>query len=82
MVATASAETIEVPARAFLATKLSFVNAVAAMSKRVGADVNDIVLGMELRQTHRSRVPEAQAGWAAIASPRTHALLYIAQEAV
>ena len=42
----ASAETIKYACNAFLATKLSFVNAVAAVCEAVGADVNDVVLGM------------------------------------
>jgi UDPglucose 6-dehydrogenase len=42
----ASAETIKYAANAFLATKLSFVNAVAAICEGVGADVNDVVLGI------------------------------------
>jgi UDPglucose 6-dehydrogenase len=42
----ASAETIKYAANAFLATKLSFVNAVAAVCEAVGADVNDVVLGL------------------------------------
>lgn len=41
-----SAETIKYASNAFLATKLSFVNAVAAVCEAVGADVNDVVLGM------------------------------------
>src|ERR687898_2610202 len=42
----ASAETIKYEENAFLATKLSFVNAVAAICEGVGADVNDVVLGL------------------------------------
>jgi len=42
----ASAETIKYAANAFLATKLSYVNAVAAICEGVGADVNDVVLGL------------------------------------
>ena len=42
----ASAETIKYAANAYLATKVSFVNAVAAVCEAVGADVNDVVLGM------------------------------------
>jgi UDPglucose 6-dehydrogenase len=42
----ASAETIKYAANAFLATKLSFVNAIAAICEGVGADVNDVVVGM------------------------------------
>ncbi len=42
----ASAETIKYAANAFLATKLSFVNAIAAICEGVGADVNDVVVGI------------------------------------
>ena len=42
----ASAETTKYASNAFLATKLSFVNAVAAVCEAVGADVNDVMLGM------------------------------------
>ncbi len=42
----ASAETIKYASNAFLATKLSFINAVATICDAVGADVNDVVLGM------------------------------------
>ncbi len=42
----ASAETIKYASNAFLATKLSFVNAIANLCEAVGADVNDVVLGM------------------------------------
>ena len=42
----ASAETIKYAANSFLATKISFVNAVAAICEAVGADINDVVLGI------------------------------------
>ena len=42
----ASAETIKYAANAFLATKISFVNAIAAVCEAVGADVADVVLGI------------------------------------
>ena len=42
----ASAETIKYAANAFLATKLSFINAIAAICEGVGADINDVVVGM------------------------------------
>lgn len=42
----ASAETCKYAANAFLATKLSFANAIAAVCEAVGADVNDVLLGM------------------------------------
>jgi UDPglucose 6-dehydrogenase len=42
----ASAETIKYAANAFLATKLSFVNAIAAICEGVGADVDDVMVGI------------------------------------
>ena len=67
----ASAETIKYAANAFLATKLSFVNAVAAICEGVGADVNDVVLGLgyDKRIGRTSSAPALDG--AAVASPRT-----------
>lgn len=42
----ASAELIKYAANAFLATKISYANAIAALSEAVGADVVDVMLGM------------------------------------
>src|SRR3954470_16449090 len=42
----ASAETIKYASNAFLATKVSFVNAIANLCEAVGADVREVVLGM------------------------------------
>jgi 3-hydroxyisobutyrate dehydrogenase-like beta-hydroxyacid dehydrogenase len=42
----ATAETIKYAANAFLATKVSFVNAVASLCEAVGADIRQVVLGM------------------------------------
>jgi UDPglucose 6-dehydrogenase len=42
----ASAETIKYASNAFLATKISYVNAVANVCEAVGADVREVVLGM------------------------------------
>ncbi|MEY4606653.1 MAG: UDP-glucose 6-dehydrogenase, partial [Actinomycetota bacterium] len=42
----ASAETIKYAANAFLATKISFVNAIAAVCEAVGADIADVVKGL------------------------------------
>ncbi|MBU3689395.1 MAG: hypothetical protein B7C54_03830 [Acidimicrobiales bacterium mtb01] len=41
-----SAETIKYAANAFLATKLSFVNAIAAVCEGVGANIDDVVTGI------------------------------------
>jgi UDPglucose 6-dehydrogenase len=42
----ASAETIKYAANGFLAMKISFINAVAAMCEAVGADVADVIRGI------------------------------------
>ena len=42
----ASAETIKYAANAFLVTKLSFANAIAAVCESVGADIDDVVLAL------------------------------------
>ncbi|MEX2659571.1 MAG: nucleotide sugar dehydrogenase, partial [Acidimicrobiales bacterium] len=42
----ASAETIKYASNAFLATKVSYVNALANVCEAVGADVREVVLGM------------------------------------
>ncbi|HUP69536.1 MAG TPA: UDP-glucose/GDP-mannose dehydrogenase family protein [Acidimicrobiales bacterium] len=42
----ASAEAIKYASNAFLATKVSFVNAIANLCEAVGADVREVVLGM------------------------------------
>ena len=41
-----TAETIKYVCNAFLATKVSFVNAIAALCEAVGADVRQVILGM------------------------------------
>ncbi len=43
---TVTAETIKYASNAFLAIKLSFVNALAGLCESLGADVRDVVLGM------------------------------------
>lgn len=42
----ATAETIKYASNAFLATKVSFINAMANLCEAVGADIRDVVLGM------------------------------------
>ncbi len=42
----ASAETVKYAANAFLAMKLTYANAVAALCEAVGADVGDVLVGM------------------------------------
>jgi UDPglucose 6-dehydrogenase len=44
----ASAEMIKLASNAFLATKISFINEIANVCERVGADVNEVARGMGL----------------------------------
>lgn len=78
----ASAELIKYAANAFLATKLSFVNAVAAICEGVGADIADVRLGMGY--DHRIGLDFLQPGpgWGGSCFPKdTRAMLRIAESA-
>jgi UDPglucose 6-dehydrogenase len=78
----ASAETIKYASNAFLATKLSFVNAVAAVCEAVGADVNDVMLGMGYDRRIGSEFLRPGPGWGGSCFPKdTRAMLRIAQDA-
>jgi UDPglucose 6-dehydrogenase len=77
-----SAETIKYASNAFLASKLSFVNAIATLCEAVGADVNDVVLGMgyDTRIGHEFLRPGP--GWGGSCFPKdTIALARIAEDA-
>ena len=67
----ASAETIKYAANAFLATKISFVNAIAAVCEAVGADVADVVLGIGSDKRIGHDFLKPGPGWGARASRRT-----------
>lgn len=78
----ASAELIKYVANSFLATKLSFVNAVAAVSEAVGANVSDVIQGVghDRRIGHAFLTPGP--GWGGSCLPKdTSALAHIAQSA-
>ncbi|MHB1138419.1 MAG: UDP-glucose dehydrogenase family protein, partial [Microthrixaceae bacterium] len=78
----ASAELTKYVANAFLATKISFVNAVAAVSEAVGADMGDVVLGVghDRRIGHGFMNPGP--GWGGSCFPKdTRALIRIAADA-
>ncbi|WCO68605.1 UDP-glucose/GDP-mannose dehydrogenase family protein [Iamia majanohamensis] len=78
----ASAETIKYASNAFLATKISFVNAIAAVCEAVGADVNDVVLGMGYDKRIGDAFLRPGPGWGGSCFPKdSHALVKIAEDA-
>jgi UDPglucose 6-dehydrogenase len=78
----ASAETIKYASNAFLATKLSFVNAVAAVCEVVGADVNDVLLGMGYDRRIGHDFLRPGPGWGGSCFPKdTRAMIRIAEDA-
>lgn len=59
----ASAEMIKYAANAFLATKISFINEVANLCEKVGADVTQVATGIGLDTRIGERFLNAGAGW-------------------
>jgi UDPglucose 6-dehydrogenase len=78
----ASAETIKYASNAFLATKISFVNAIAAVCEAVGADVKDVVLGMGYDKRIGHEFLKPGPGWGGSCFPKdSRALVHIADDA-
>ena len=76
----ATAETIKYASNAFLATKLSFVNAVANLSEAVGADVRDVLLGLAYDHRIGFDYLRPGPGWGGSCLPKdTRALLFMAE---
>jgi UDPglucose 6-dehydrogenase len=77
-----SAETIKYASNAFLATKISFVNAIAAVCEAVGADVKDVVLGMGYDKRIGHEFLKPGPGWGGSCFPKdSRALVHIADSA-
>jgi UDPglucose 6-dehydrogenase len=78
----ATAETIKYSCNAFLATKVSFVNAIAALCEAVGADVRQVILGMGYDSRIGSEFLRPGPGWGGSCIPKdTAALIRIAENA-
>lgn len=78
----ASAETIKYAANAFLATKISFINAIAAVCEAVGADVADVVLGLGYDRRIGQEFLKPGPGYGGSCFPKdTRALVKIAEDA-
>ena len=77
----ASAETIKYAANGFLAMKVSFVNAVAAMCEAVGADVAAVVDGIGADSRIGRQFLNPGPGWGGSCFPKdSRALVKIAEE--
>jgi UDPglucose 6-dehydrogenase len=76
-----SAEMIKYAANAFLATKVSFINEIAALCERVGADVKEVARGMGLDGRIGNKFLHAGPGYGGSCFPKdTTALARIGQE--
>ena len=77
-----TSETIKYASNAFLATKLSFVNALAGLCEEVGADARDVLLGLGYDKRIGFEFLRPGPGWGGSCLPKdTQALLHIAREA-
>jgi len=77
----ATAETIKYACNAFLATKVSFVNAIANVCEAVGADVRDVVLGMGYDRRIGFEFLRPGPGWGGSCFPKDiTALIRIAED--
>jgi UDPglucose 6-dehydrogenase len=78
----ASAETIKYASNAFLATKISFINAMANVCEAIGADVKEVALGMGFDKRIGFEFLKPGPGWGGSCFPKdSHALVKIADDA-
>ena len=75
----ASAELIKYASNAYLATRLTFVNAMAELCERVGADIGSVTAGMGLDHRIGASFLHAGPGWGGSCFPKdTRALVHTA----
>lgn len=76
-----SAEMIKYAANAFLATKITFINEIAALCERIGADVKEVARGIGLDGRIGNKFLHAGPGYGGSCFPKdTKALARIGQE--
>ena len=76
----ASAEALKYAANSFLATKLTFINAIADICELVGADIFDVVEGLGMDPRIGSEFLKPGPGWGGSCFPKdTRALVKIAE---
>jgi UDPglucose 6-dehydrogenase len=76
-----SAEMIKYAANAFLATKISFINEVANICDRVGADVTQVAKGIGLDSRIGNKFLQAGIGWGGSCFPKdVSALIHTADD--
>jgi UDPglucose 6-dehydrogenase len=76
-----TAELIKYAANAFLATKITFINEIADLSEKVGADVQEVARGIGLDNRIGSKFLHAGPGYGGSCFPKdTRALIQIAQD--
>lgn len=76
-----SAEMVKYASNAFLATKISFINEVANVCDRVGADVVEVAKGIGLDSRIGSKFLQAGLGWGGSCFPKdVSALIHTAED--
>jgi len=76
-----SAELLKYTANAFLAAKISFINEIAGLAEKVGADIQEVARGVGLDKRIGSAFLNAGVGWGGSCFPKdTRSLLYTAQQ--